>query len=86
MDLVPVYLTKQHASIISDLKPRMLEAAIRAGHVRAFKLGKKVLIDKVSLREWIESHEITPVDRQVEKTELAQLMDRAIQIARKKTA
>jgi len=86
MNPAPEYLTKPHASVIYDLKPRSLEGAIRAGRVRAFKIGRKILIEKASIDQWIQAHEIQPVDRRVEKSELQKLMDRAIRIAREKTA
>ena len=86
MESSPEYLSKQHASVIYDLKIRLLENAVRAGYVRAFRIGKKVLIETSSIEEWIRAHEITPADQQAEKSELGKLMDRAIAIARKRTA
>jgi excisionase family DNA binding protein len=83
VNLTPGYLTKQHAMVIYDLKKRSIDAAIRAGQIRAFKIGKKILLDKASIDEWIQAHEIIASDRQTVKSELQKLMDRAIQHARR---
>jgi hypothetical protein len=85
MEPSPLYLTKAHSCIAFDVKKRMLENAIRAGQVRAFRIGRKILIEKASIETWIQSCEITPTDRQIVKSELQQLMDRAIAHAKKKT-
>lgn len=84
MDLEPVYLTKQHASTISSLKQRSLEQAIRNGWVRAFKIGRKVLIERQSLDDWIRAHEIMPMDKQRERSELQKLVDAAVEQAQRK--
>jgi hypothetical protein len=83
VDPEPAYITKQHASIVYDLKTRSLEDAVRKGFVRAFRIGRKVLIEKVSIEEWIQSHEIAPIDHQATKSELQTLLSRAIEHARK---
>ncbi len=71
---------------VYGIKPRPVRNAIRAGHVRAFKIGKKILVERQSLESWIQNHEITPAQIQAERSELQLLMDRAIQYAKKKTA
>ncbi len=86
LDLEPGYLTKRHAEIYSDLKPRSLEDAIRKGKLKAFRIGKKTLIEKASLDDYIHQHEIAPSDRQKEKSELQEMLSRAIEHARKGTA
>jgi hypothetical protein len=86
VDPSPLYLTKQHASVVFDLRTRALERAILAGHIRAFKIGKKVLLEKASIESWIQSNEITPAERVVVKSALQDLMDRAIAHAKKRTA
>lgn len=80
------YLTKPHANEIFDLKPRCLEKLIREGKVKAFKIGRKVLIERASIVEFIRSHEVTPTQQHIEKSALAELMDRAIEVARRKTS
>ncbi len=86
MDSTPEYLTKPHAAAIFDLKVRALENAVRAGQIRAFKIGKKVLLERASIDEWIRSHEITAATRAEEKSELARKFDRVIAEARRRTA
>jgi hypothetical protein len=83
VDVNPAYLTKNHAEIYSDLKKRSLEDAIRKGYLRAFRIGKKTLIEKISLDEYIRSHEIAATDKQIEKSELQQMLSRAIERAKK---
>lgn len=83
MDPEPAYLTKQHASAVYDLKERYLEDAVRKGFVRAYRIGRKVLIERSSINEWIQSKEITPTDQKVAKSELQTLLSRAIDHARK---
>ncbi len=80
------YLTKQHAELVFDLKSRKLERAYREGKVRAFRIGRKILIEKASIVAWLESNEITPTDRAVTKSALQELMDAAIAHARRKGA
>ena len=83
LEIEPGYLTKRHAEIYSDLKTRSLEEAIRKGKVRAFRIGKKTLIEKASLDDYIQQHELTPTDRQMEKSELQEMLTRAVEHARK---
>jgi excisionase family DNA binding protein len=85
-EIEPGYLTKRHATIYSDLKERSLEDAIRKGNLRAFRIGKKTLIEKTSLDDYIRQHEITPTDRQMEKSELQEMLTLAIERAKKETA
>jgi excisionase family DNA binding protein len=83
MEPEPAYLTIPHASIVSDLKARLLERAVREGWIRAFRIGRKTLIAKASLDAFIQQHEITPTDRKTAKSELQTLLSRAIEHARK---
>jgi len=83
MNSSPEYLTKRHASIIYDLSNRSLTAAVRRGDIRASRIGRKTLIEKASIDSWIQGHEITPMERRAQRSELAELMDRAIALARK---
>ncbi len=86
MENSPAYFSKKHAEIYSDLKRRSLEDAIRKGKLRAFRIGKKTLIEKASLDDYIHQHEITLTDRQIEKSQLQNLLARAIDHARKERA
>ncbi len=83
LGIEPGYITKRHAEIYSDLKSRSLEDAIRKGKLRAFRIGKKTLIEKASLDDYIHQHEITPKDKQMEKSELQEMLTRAIERAKK---
>ena len=80
--MIPAYLTKQHASTVFDIKERKLGDAVRKGFVRAYRIGRKVLLERASIEEWIHGNEITPTDRERTKTELQKLLIRAIQHAR----
>jgi hypothetical protein len=86
LEIEPGYLSKKNSEIYSDLKKRMLEDAIRRGYLRAFRIGKKTLIEKKSLDEYIRSHEIIPTEKHIEKSELQKMLSRAIERARKETA
>jgi hypothetical protein len=46
LEIEPGYLSKKNSEIYSDLKKGMLEDAIRRGYLRAFRIGKKTLIEK----------------------------------------
>ncbi len=77
-----LYLSKADARVEYAFKRKLLDRLIRTGKVRASKVGPKtILIERKSIEEWIASNEITPVDRQVTKSALQDLMDRAIRHA-----
>ncbi len=83
MNIEPAYLTKRESEIYSSLKKRELNRLIGQGRVRAFRVGpKKILIERRSLDQYIEEQEITPQNRQAERSELQQLVNSAISKAR----
>ena len=80
------YLTKRHGALYADVGIGKLEVAIRVGELRSFRLGRKTLLLRSDLDEWIARHEMTPIERQASKSELQQLLNRAITHARKEMA
>lgn len=83
MDPMPGYITKKEAATYSSLKMRMLETLIREGKIRAFRIGRKTtLIEKASFDAFIEANEITPENRLKAKSEIQQLLNRAVDHAR----
>lgn len=83
LEIEPGYLSKKHAEIYSDLKTRSLEDAIRKGKLRAFRIGKKTLIEKASLDDFIQQHEIIATEKHIERSELQEMLARAIEHAKK---
>jgi hypothetical protein len=83
MDPEPEYLSKKHAAIVYDTSVGKLEGEIRAGRLRAFNIGRKILIGKKSLDAWISSCEVTHQEQSAKKSDLRLLVDRAVERARK---
>jgi excisionase family DNA binding protein len=81
------YMTKLSAAAFIDHKnDRKIEEGIRSGQLRAYRIGKKILIRKSELIAWVESHEVTRENRKANRTDLQKLVDGAIDQARKRTA
>jgi excisionase family DNA binding protein len=78
------YMTKRTAAAYIDHSDRIIEAAIRTGQLRAFRIGKKVLLRKSDIDAWILAGEVTRENRGVGKSDLRKLMDRAIETAKAK--
>jgi excisionase family DNA binding protein len=77
------FMTKQTAARFIDHKDtRKIERAIRDGHLRAFRCGRKILVRKSDLIAWIESNQITPAKTKAHKTALQNLTDKALSQAR----
>jgi excisionase family DNA binding protein len=76
------FLTKASAAKFIDHEERKIEEAIRRGHLRAYKIGKKVLLRKSDLEAWIQSGEITRENHEADRTDLQRLTDRALEQAR----
>jgi excisionase family DNA binding protein len=78
------YLTKLSAAVFIDHKnDRKIEEGIRSGQLRAYRIGKKILIKKSELIAWVESHEVTRENREANKTDLQKLVDGAMERAKK---
>jgi excisionase family DNA binding protein len=80
----PAFITKRHAFSLFDMRTE-IERAIRAGELRIFRIGRKTLLCRKDVEEWISNHEITQVDREAQLSELQRLMHKAIKHARKVT-
>lgn len=83
MDSEQKYLSKRHAAGFVDLSIGKIEAAIRAGELRAFNVGRKILVRKLDLEAWISSREVSRPEQCSHKSELRLLVDRAVEHARK---
>lgn len=86
------YLQEDHfmsktsaAKFIDHADKRIIEQGIREGHLRAFKVGKKVLVRKSDLIAWIERHEVTREGKQAARTDLQNLVSLAIEKAHART-
>lgn len=78
-----VYLSKRSAAAYCDLGVKKIETAIRLGQVRAFSVGKKILIKRSELDAWIQAGEVTRAP-EPQKTDLQDLVGRAIATAQKR--
>ena len=78
------YMTRRTAAAYIDHSDRIIEAAVRAGQLRAFRIGKKILLRKFDIDAWILAGEVTQEGRGVGKRDLQKLMDRAIETAKAK--
>lgn len=77
------FLSKRSAAEYSDLGVKKIETAIRLGQLRAFTVGKKLVIKKSELDRWIEAGEVTRRS-EPQKTDLQALLTSAIATARKR--
>jgi excisionase family DNA binding protein len=81
------FLTKTSAARFIDYHDeRVIEQAIRAGQLRAYRINKKVLIKKSDLEAWVLRGEITRPAQTENKNDLQRLMDAAISKARANVA
>lgn len=81
------FMTKHDAAHgYSGLGEPKLQELIRTGKLRAFRIGKKTLIRKSDLDAVILAYEVTPENRQQEKTDLQALMGKAIEQAKRNRA
>jgi len=86
MDPVPEYFSKRDAAIVYAVSVGKIEAEVRAGRLRAFNVGKKLLLKKTDLDAWISSREVSRPEQCSHKSELRLLVDRAVETARRSAA
>lgn len=86
MDPEREYLSKKHAAITYDVSVGKLETEIRAGRLRSFNVGRKILLKRTDLEEWIASCAVSWPDPRAGKSELKLLVERAVESAKRRTA
>ncbi|MBN2339473.1 MAG: excisionase family DNA-binding protein [Acidobacteria bacterium] len=74
-------MSKRSAAAYCDLGVKKIETAIRLGQVRAYSVGKKILLRRSELDAWIQAGEVTRAP-EPQKTDLQDLVGRAIATAR----
>lgn len=76
----PKYLTLKDATETVRLSAGTLKRAIRAGRLRAFKPGGKLLMRPDDLREWVEAREVTgdPMPVPVRPAQPERLIDQVL--------
>ncbi len=80
------FLSMVSASRFLDYSdPRMLEKAARRGELPAYRVGKKMLVRKSDLIEFVLARRL-PYKSQAEKSALADLVSKAVERARAVTA
>jgi hypothetical protein len=80
------WMSKRSGIQYSGVGIKKIEKAIRTCRLRSFTVGKKILLRKSDIDAWIMAGEVTPQNREVEKTSLQKLTDRALEQARANVA
>jgi excisionase family DNA binding protein len=76
------YMTKTTAAKYIDHNDKKIEELIRSGQLRAYRIGKKTLVKKSDLERVIAQHEVTREKKQSDKSDLSELVTRAVEAAR----
>lgn len=80
------YITLEEATTILPVAAITLRRAIKAGHLPAYRIGRRLLIKPSDFEAWIESRKVTPVSSSLElprstrsNSKVGGLMERAIE-------
>ena len=80
------YYSVKAASRYAGIGIKKIETAIRTGKLRAYAVGRKRLVKRSSIDAWIQAGEITRENKEIEKTTLQNLTDKALEQARANVA
>jgi excisionase family DNA binding protein len=76
------YYSKKAATQYCGTGIKKIEEAISNGKLRAFTVGRKILIRKSDIDAWIQGGEVTRADRMVSKNDLQNLTAKALERAK----
>ncbi len=80
------YLTLSSAARYIDHDERIVKTAIFAGKLRAYRIGRKLLIKKSELVAWVQQGEIRPKNPAQTRNDLQAITDKALEQARANVA
>jgi len=80
------FLSKKSATKYTDLGMRKIKEGISSGKLRAFRIGRKILLRRSDVDAWIQAGEVTREKQTQDKSDLQRLTDLALERARANVA